>query len=367
MSIEYVEIRNENRELVGIVDTARSIIWHSVYYGVGDFEIYAQATKEHMDLLEVGNYVTRVDNSEVGIIESINISFDAENGKVITAAGRFAKSILDRRLIYRYNGTYRNIPTTISGNVESAVRSLVANNAISSTDTKRNISELQLGQLNNLPAVIVDTDSNDSQKQADIKNLLEYTDSVLEEYEMSATILLDATTKKLKYTVFEGVDRSINNTDGNEPVIFSRELDNLSESVYIHDLTKSKNSALIGGEGQGISRFYTLIAPTATGMNRREVYVDASSVSRESGVSDAAYEKMLNTHGKQKLSTLQEKESFNGTIIVTDGNYILNEDFSLGDIVTIQDDDIGKRISARILETLETQDENGYEIEAVYA
>ena len=48
MAIEYVEIRDESRNIVGIIDTAQSIIWHSVYNGVGDFEIYAQATEKHI-------------------------------------------------------------------------------------------------------------------------------------------------------------------------------------------------------------------------------------------------------------------------------------------------------------------------------
>ena len=43
MAIEYVEIRNTNAEVIGIIDAAQSIIWHSVYFGVGDFEIYTKA------------------------------------------------------------------------------------------------------------------------------------------------------------------------------------------------------------------------------------------------------------------------------------------------------------------------------------
>ena len=37
--IEYVEIRGSETEIVGILDVATAIIWHSVYFGVGDFEI----------------------------------------------------------------------------------------------------------------------------------------------------------------------------------------------------------------------------------------------------------------------------------------------------------------------------------------
>ena len=48
--IDYVEIRNAETELMGIIDTAKSIIWRSVYYGVGDFEVYAQATQNTRQL-----------------------------------------------------------------------------------------------------------------------------------------------------------------------------------------------------------------------------------------------------------------------------------------------------------------------------
>lgn len=43
--IEYVEVRSAStREIIGIIDNSKSIIWHDVYYGVGDFEIYAPCT-----------------------------------------------------------------------------------------------------------------------------------------------------------------------------------------------------------------------------------------------------------------------------------------------------------------------------------
>ena len=38
--IDFVEIRDKNRVLLGVIDNADSIIWHPLYYGTGDFEIY---------------------------------------------------------------------------------------------------------------------------------------------------------------------------------------------------------------------------------------------------------------------------------------------------------------------------------------
>ena len=120
MAIDYVEIRNESTNLIGIIDTAKSIIWHSVYFGVGDFEIYAQASPEIVTLLQAGNLVTRPDDLEVGISEKINITDNEQDGRMIIASGRFAKSILERRLIYNLSGTV-NTPTILKGNVETEV------------------------------------------------------------------------------------------------------------------------------------------------------------------------------------------------------------------------------------------------------
>lgn len=369
MTIEYVEIRDANRSIIGIIDTMQSLIWHTTYRSVGDFEIYAQATPRHIELLAEGNYVTRIDNDEVGIIENISFTFTPQNGRMIIASGRFAKSILDRRHIYKLSGNTNN-PTILSGKVEVAIRSLVSNNAINcSFDSKRNIAALELGELANLTEIIVDENGNAAEKQVSFDNLLEYTDSVLDEYDLSAKIIL-SDAKKLQYIVYKGANRSTDNTEGNAPIIFSEEFDNLLESNYALLTESEKNVALVGGEGEGLDRFYSLVAGTETDLNRRETFIDASSISKkykdekdvEKTYTDAEYVKLLNSQGKQSLAEMQKVETFRGSINITNGQFVFNRDFSLGDIVTIQDNSIGKYTNSRIMEATEAQDENGYSV-----
>ena len=274
--IDYVEIRGSDTEVIGIIDVARSIIWHSVYYGVGDCEIYTQAKPEMIELLSVGRYVTRPDNEEVGIIESINIVTNENDGVMIIASGRFAKSMLDRRIIYNLTGT-RNAATILNGNVEKAVRAVVGNNAINcSFDSKRNISLLTLGNFSNIPLIIVDNEGVAAQKQVAFENLLTYTDGVLEEYELSATCKLNG--GKFQYIIYRGNDRSVDNASGNLPLIFTKEFDNLTASEYLYNATTEKNVALIGGEGEGVDQFCSLIAKNETGLQRRETFINASSI-----------------------------------------------------------------------------------------
>lgn len=372
--IEYVEIRNTKREVIGIIDTAQSVIWKTLYYGVGDFEVYAQATARNVELLAVGNYVTRLDNDEVGIIERIEVTFDILKGRMISATGRFAKSLLERRIIYALSGT-QNKATILRGNVETSVRNLVSANMITSSDAKRNISILSLGAAKNLPAVIVDKDGKATQKQVSCDNLLTYSDSLLKEYKYGAKITLSsADDLKLQYNVFSGVNRSIDNTDGNEPIIFSQDYDNLIESEYALDTKTEKNVALIGGSGEDLDRFYSLLAEKS-GLDRREIFVDAKSINRkykndgdteEKTYSVAEYRKMLNAKGKQDLSAKVRTETFNGKVNLSQGQWVLNRDFFLGDVVTIQDVVLGRYINSRIIEITEAQDEKGYSVEAKF-
>lgn len=374
MAIEYVEIRNKDREIIGIIDTAQSIIWHSIYYGVGDFEIYIHATPEHLDLLKTDYFVTRPDNDEVGIIEKLEITNNAQDGLMIAASGRFAKSLLDRRLIYNLSGT-SNRATILRGNVEANIRSVVTNNAINCPfSTARNISLLQLGSSADLPAIIVDEYGHATQKQVSYGNLLEYTDGVLQEYEYSSKLLLDNETGKLSYICFAGTDRSVDNSDGNSPIIFSREYDNLNDSNYSADKTPEKNFALIGGEGEGVERFYVELNSERADLERRELWVDAASISKtiegegeeQQEYTDEEYAEMLKAHGKQTLSTTKAVEAFSGSLNISLSPWKLNEDFALGDVVTVQDNQIGKYANARIVSTTEIQDENGYTVEVEY-
>ena len=374
MAIQYIEIRSaSDRELIGIIDDAKSIIWHDVYYGVGDFEVYAPCTPESVSLLIVGNYVTRYGDDNIGIIEKVNITYSAQDGRMIIASGRFAKSLLDRRIIYTLSG-HSVSPTILRGNVEGAVRKLVEQNAINCDfDTSRNIQELGLGIDAGIAKTIVDASGTAADKQVTHDNLLEYTDSLLEEYGIGAKCVLNDALK-LAYTVYIGADRSADNSDGNEPVIFSQDFDNLISTTYSYDESLLKNTALIGGEGEGEARFHAIVKSSASGAARREVFVDASTSSRtykdengeEQTLSDAEYNAQLETVGLQAISGLAITETFDGEVDLMSGSFRYRDDFSLGDIVTIQDLEIGLYINARILEVTEVEDDSGYMISIVY-
>ena len=273
--IDYVEIRNTGLELLGLIDTAKSVIWETQYFGAGAFELYTEATPQAISMLQVGNFVTRVESEGVGIIEAVDITYTGGDGRMIAASGRLAKSILDRRLITYVNGN-AGVATVFSGNVEARARGLVQDNAVACYKdkkrtvpyTQRNISILQLGDLAGLPA-------ETELRQINDENLLEYTDGFLQQYGYGAKLIRKG--NKLAYTVYSGIDRSIGNKAGNEPVIFSEDFDNLTGSNYALDETARKSFALVGGEGEGNARFYVECNAGLSDLARREVFIDSST------------------------------------------------------------------------------------------
>lgn len=377
--IEYVEIRNKDRVLIGVIDTAQSVIWKADYYSTGAFDIFVSANKETLELLTVGYYVTRPNDRHIGIIEKINITYDVQYGRMIIASGRFAKSLLDRRLIMKLNGSSTAgkisiLPTVIRGRVEEAARQLVNDNAINAVHPARNIPFIKLGELKGINKRIVDESGNATDKQTSFGNLLEYTDSLLQEYALGAYMSFDKASKDLLYNVFEGVDRTKGNTAGNTPIIFSQDYDNLLTSDYTYQTDTLKNTALIGGEGEGVNRFCAMVGVNAFGIDRREIWLDMNGQSRtyENGsgeqitYTDTEYFNLLKSAGKQELALLKEIQTFDGGIDLTNCNLVFGRDYYIGDLITVQDTELGLSLNKRILTATEVQDESGYKIDITY-
>ena len=183
---------------------------------------------------------------------------------------------------------------------------------------------------------------------------------MLEEYECGARLRIDGTS--LYYDVFEGADHT---STSDSPIIFSLDFENLLSADYLKDVENFKNFALIGGEGEGLDRFFALYNDSASGYNRREVFVDALSINRkyEDGgetktYTDSQYTKMLQGQAQTELKERIVTEEFSGEL--AGGNYGI--DFDIGDMVTVQDNRLGILADVRILQVDEIQDISGYSV-----
>ena len=374
--IEFLEIRDTTRKLVGVIDTAKSIIWEAEYYGAGRFEVYTALTDQARELLQIGYYITRRGENNAAIIEAVDYTDSATDGVMIIASGRMLKSILDRRLVYRLNGNTIS-PVRISGNVATAVQGVVRAHAGQGANAARNMGVIIGSNGGITKQITADTQlGEESTRQSSYKGLLEFTDAILQEYECGALMRIDPDTLQMIYDLYEGQDRSVGNPAGNMPLTFSQDFENLLTVEYIIDTTAFKNFALIGGEGEGLERFFTTYAQdTSTGLARRETFVDASSIPRkyqtegseqEQEYTPAQYTTMLVGQAQTDLKELITTETFTGEINLTYSPYKYGQDFWLGDLVTIQDNALGLYTTVRILKATEVQDDSGYLLSIEY-
>lgn len=374
--IEYAEIYDSTTfKLLGVVDVFKSLIWHTCYYSTGDFEIYCQETESNVNLLKMGRWITIPNDDNVAVIENLQTTYSAQDGRMLVVTGRMGTSILDRRIIYKRpikaTGDQSNIvyPTVISGNVQQAISSLLNDCIINPEDSQRRYNGIiqEIGVASD--AILTGDDGESAERQVTYKELLEYVEGLLQEYNLGAKLIF----KNNKLCYWQYVGKVV-------PFVFSTEFDNLTSSEYTENETEYKNVALVAGEeeqGENNSskRQTTLIYGSQfSGLDRREVYIDASTVSKtyedengnEQTYTDAEYQDLLRSYGKNELATMKRIKSLTGSINVTTAGIEIRKDFNLGDLVIIQDKKLEVYSQSRILEATEVQDENGYSIDLVY-
>lgn len=93
-------LSESNLDRLGIIDNASSIIWNKKYFSCGDFSFNVQATEYTIELIKKNRFVTRNGLDEIGIIETISLKKDTDNKKELFVSGRFAQSVLSRRVIW---------------------------------------------------------------------------------------------------------------------------------------------------------------------------------------------------------------------------------------------------------------------------
>ncbi len=333
-------ILDSDLEALGVIDDAESVIWTKRYFQAGEFEIYMMTTAKALGLLKIGRYVTRKDDESVGIIESLNIISNEEEGEYITAAGRFSESILGRRIIWQQTRLY--------GGFETEMYKLIRENAVAPSLADRKISVLALEEPRGI----------DTHIECQITG-----DNLLTAIEEKCTIEGVGFKTRLDGDVFRfgfyrGKDRSRGQTE-NPHVIFSDEYDTLEESSYLVETKELVNVALVAGEGEGLERRTATIGE-GSGMERYEVFVDAKDVSSNKGeISDTDYLAALREKGAERLARMTEV--FDGAII-SEGKYAYKTDYDLGDVVTVENSRWGLSIDARIIEIIECEDETGYHV-----
>lgn len=326
---------------VGIIENPTSAIWTRRFQQPGDFELYFPATGEMLDILADDFYITREDAPEVMLIEHIEIITNAEEGNYLLISGRGAECLLDRRIIMEQ--------TAINGRVDAAIYRLITENAVSPADAARALP---------LSMDVPNVSERRIRSQYTGTNLLEAVQEICKANGLGFRAVSDNPgIVAPRVELLTGADRSEGQTI-NSPVIFSAEYENLLSSSYVQDTSNFKNVAIVAGEGEGQARRRATYG-SASGINRRELFVDARDLSTNDGeFTDDEYTAQLLTRGEESLTEHALSESFDGEID-TANTFALDVDYTLGDVVTVENEYYIRK-NVRVSAIMETWDTEGY-------
>ena len=105
---------------------------------------------------------------------------------------------------------------------------------------------------------------------------------------------------------------------------------------------------------------------TATGRDRREVYVKASGLAKNENdvaLTEAQQRVLMAEKGREKLIDIEESL----TITVNPyGNLVYRQDYDLGDICTVVDRRLGLSQNLRITQAKEVKDKKGYSVDLTF-
>ena len=422
-----VYVLNRNLERIGVVDNYTSLIWANRYSDIGDCELYVYATVELLKILKKNHYLVREDDDMVCRIETIEIDTDVENGNYLIVTGYDCKKILNQRVIWGQTNADGNVEDYIRDIVyKSLVNPALPERAIRNADGRQNFllgakagfTEVTTEQTSYKQVgekvqefcklyqwgykVIVDNDNFyfSLYKGADRSNSVIFSNDF--ENLISTKYREDSSSLgNVALVAGEGIgsNRSRNvsgyaeSLDRYEIYVDARDI---SRTITWGDLIKMYPTTDNGGHGH-ISEFqqsfyYVMnfidiqivddnqLAELQSAYPSGQVFkkdgikyyraynviiadLTSNSPAENDSVTlrDVIYSVYLLSCGYDKLSEYGTVVSFEGSI-EPDVTFVYKQDYFLGDLVTVENE-YGISRKARIVEVVETNDENGYNIE----
>lgn len=354
--MQYTILNKEFRS-VAIIDKFESMLWTIRYQESGDFELYTPVTQELLDALQLGYYVMadsfydeKEDTAHLMIVENLEISSDADSGNKLKVTGRSLKSIMERRIIWQQTAI------DSSSNIHEAFKKLVMENVIAPSDSDRRIPDF----------VWIDEEGDWAAINADIQyegtNLYECLSDLCDKYDVGYEVLYNFKMNRFQIHLIRPVDRSYEQTSNN-PVIFSPGFENLRNSNYIESISSMRNVALVFGEGDEYNRVSVTVGE-ASGMERRELYVDASDLQQEKEdgtiYGSTTYKNMLTQRGQSELNKNAYIKTYEGEAETSRG-YSYGRDFQIGDIVEIINE-YGMSSAVRVSEVVLSESTTGFTV-----
>ena len=343
-------IYEPNGTPIGILENVISAEWERKMYEAGSFEIEVPGTPEMRELLKHDRIV--VNNGDAGIIECIQFERASDDAPILTVSGCELDGVLKRRLVMQEEA--------LKGVKERLVLEMIDANCCKGDDRQIESMHIPTPQGRGEEITIDD---------AFKKQLDKIVSDTLEDGDLGIRILWPS----WQVEIFEGIDRTADQSE-NPRAILSVEGETLLSLEYEDDKSDFKNYVIV--EASNPYGSFTRYYGEASGLDRREYLIGAGSVEpvvtvyyppKEQGggvITTTDWGAGADNVGKRELAKRKELASLTGVVA---RNLIYREDYDLGDMITIESQELGLSQNVRITEVVETYSESGLEeVELVF-
>ncbi|NOJ74136.1 hypothetical protein HMI46_26890, partial [Paenibacillus alvei] len=313
---------------MGEIDNYESLQFIRRFFGTGEFELHISVGKQYADTLQKGNVIMLVGHAhKSGIITSRQITLGEDGTQTVVAKGTTLEGVLDRRV------TVTQDYDRVRGAAETVIKHYVNQHISNASDPDRKI-----------PYFICAPDQRrgvETPWQSRYEPLHEVVEKIARFCDIGYFAYIDIPSRKWIFDIMTGRDL----TQGQRiypPVVFSTDFNNVQSQEFTEADGSFKNVGYAGGKGEEEERLIQMVG-NASGLDRREVFMDCSSA-------EDAVE--LAEMGTKKLSEYGQIITFDGRVLDTH-SFQYEHDWDLGDIVTLRDDEWGVELNSRITEVRE--------------
>ena len=363
---------------LGSIEQFESISYTKKYQDVGSFSLICPITDINNDLLQKRRIIWIEDNV-AGIVQYISKKREENEDETLEAKGKLISEVLSWRWVYPCFAK--------TGKPNILMEQLVNTHCVNPLDSKRKLDSLVIGS----KGEIANMDSVTYQKTGDsvTESLINLATANNLGFDVEFNPRIE---NKLKFVVYQGVDRTVNNKSGNDPVYFTQSLNNLLSAEYTYNDESFRNVELVAGEAEDgtdnenakrrvLEVYLNDKSKANAGYDRYEKFVDARDLQSEYSeeqtttdedgnqvtetvekkMSDEQYFETLKQRGNEKFEESTIEESYTGSIR-TDSKTIFQykDDYDVGDKVTVIDNEFAISMDVVITEMTVTYDKDLY-------
>lgn len=187
--------------------------------------------------------------------------------------------------------------------------------------------------------------------------LLDAIKPVLTDAGLGNRAILDYKAKTITWELYKGVDR----TTGLDAVMFVQERGTAPGLVVDRDISEYKNVCYCEAQYKDNDTTFVVQAGTASGENRRELWVEFSGDGQQDGESNEAFQTRVKQYAALQLGSHLDRKGFD---IDADGDE-LGMAYNVGDLVWCVSLRLGVKYKARITAAKYSQDANGSSVKLV--